>query len=144
MAIINMLSGCSIGKLDPTKVSNPIRLVTTTIYPDLPPMTKPPKLTLSNPEWNVPRDETKPMVVKRLTKCLNVKDELKDDNYWIDCGEYPPIPNNNIYRGYSYDDYQLFLLNMSAIRNKLKAYSARIDEVNVQRKEWRDKNKENK
>ena len=140
LAIINILSGCSIGKLEPTIVSDPVRLITTTIYPDLPLMSHPPKLGLNNPVWDVPRDLTKPLSIKRLTNCIKVPVIEQDDNFWIDCGEYPPIPQSNIYRGYSYDDYQLFLLNNDAIRNKLKAYGFRIDAINQQREEWRLKN----
>lgn len=143
VSCILLLGGCSMfGKRDKVEVSNPIEVITTSSYPDLPDMSHPPKLNLMTPKWDYPRDMEAPMTIKNLTTCKNVPEEKQDDDFWAECGEYPIIPNSNIYRGYSYPEWLLFRENEAAIRGKLKEYEVRIDEINRQRREWREKNAE--
>lgn len=135
-----MLSGCfGINSLEPSVVSAPVRVITTTSYPDLPDMSKPAKMNLIPPVWDVPRDLEADMTVKRLTKCINKPGDKRNTKFWAECGEYPHTENSNIYRGYSYADFNTFLIMWKQVKNQLELYSKRIDLVNEQRKAWRDK-----
>lgn len=137
-----LVSGCTSLKPDP--ISDPIRLINSNVYPNLPDMTYPLSLNLTGPRWDVPRDTFKDLVVKSLTVCKKVLDEDRDDKFWSTCGEYPPTVNSNIYQGYNLDEFNHFLENQLKISLKLKEYKDRIDLINTQRQEWRRLNEENK
>lgn len=142
-----MLSGCfGINSLKPSEVSAPVRIINTTSYPDLPDMSKPAKMNLIPPVWDVPRDLTADMDVKRLTDCINTTEDKRNTRFWAKCGEYPHIEKSNIFRGLSRDEFNTFLIMWKQIKNQLEMYSERIDLVNEQRGQWRqqieDQNKE--
>lgn len=137
------LGACSIfGKQDLPKVSPPVQIINSTSYPVMGNISYPPALNLQTPMWDVPRDQDADLVPKRITRCLKVPKEERVDGYWADCGEKPIIGGSNIYRGYDYSQWILFLENTARLRQQFKLYNERIDEVNRQREEWRELNRQ--
>lgn len=48
--------------------------------------------------------------------------------------------SSNIFVGFSKDDYRCYLHNQEVINKQFELYQGIIDEVNSQRKQWREKN----
>ncbi len=136
-----MLGGCVLGggTEGPT-----VRVISTTSYPDLPDLPPVDPLNLNNPQYDLPRDLAAEPVVKNLSTCINVPEDERNRAFWSRCGESPVISDTNIYRGFDYDNWIMYLENMNRIREYIKQYQDRIDQVNKQRQQWRELNEAEK
>lgn len=138
-----VLSGCSVfGRQIFPKVSAPVEVINSTSYPVMPNISYPPPLNLQNPQYDVPRDQDADMVVTRITKCVSVPKDERDNKFWAECGEQPIIGNSNIYRGFDYNNWILYLENMTRIKQQIGLYNERIDQINLLREQWRNLNKQ--
>lgn len=134
------LSAClGTNEFDPkTTVGFEIR----TNYPELPNMDIPPNVNLMPWHHDLPRDTTKDMIVKKLTKCLKVpKEERVKSNtqFWAECGEYPVIPFTQLHIGFDQENYSIILENFTRLKLRNYQLRQRLLEVNRQREEWRKK-----
>lgn len=112
-----------------------------TMYPEMPPIAKPSKLSLATPLYDYPRDTDAELTVKNLTDCLKVEEDKRNNSFWRKCGEYPHKGNSNIYLGYDLDNWNMVVLNMAKIKAQLNAWNDTIDELNKQRALWIEENK---
>lgn len=93
LILIFLLAACG------NTVTPPVRVITTTSYPSLPPMSKPLPANLMPYKYTLPNDA-------------------------------------NAYRCFDYNNFGIYLTNMTKLRELIKLYDGRIDEVNRQRIEW--------
>lgn len=125
-----LLAGCGSGLEKLITIEN-------TIYPELPPVPVTAKLQLQKCEWDRPRKEFDiafdPELELWIAKPLKMKD-----------GEYPIDTNSKILMGYTAETKPCFIENMARIRAKMQQLESRIDAVNEQRLEWKQRNEENK
>lgn len=115
-----------------------VRLVQSTTYPFLPDIKPVPEPELVPWNHDVPRDTSKLVVIEN-EKCTSVPETKRDKAFWRECGINPPLDNSNIFIGFDQDNWNIIIENFAKLRETVYQYKLRIDEVNQQRKEWREK-----
>lgn len=130
-----MLTACA---STPTEPQSTVRLVQSTTYPFLPDIKPVPEPDLVPWSHDVPRDTSKLSVIES-EKCTSVPETKRDKTFWRECGINPPLDNSNIFIGFDQDNWNIIIENFAKLRETIYQYKTRIDEVNQQRKEWREK-----
>lgn len=88
-----------------------VKLETSTTYPSLPDIPKPPPLDLQTFQYDMPRDSAGKV-----------------------------IPDSNVFIGFDQANWQIFLENQKKIQARDKMWEDRVDAENKLRAEWRAKN----
>lgn len=101
-----LMSAC--GATIPTST---VHLETSTTYPSLPDIPKPPPLDLQEFKYDMPRDSGGKI-----------------------------IPDSNVFIGFDQPNWQIFLENQKKIQARDKMWEDRVDAENKLRAEWRAKN----
>lgn len=113
-----------------------------TNYPELPNMDIPPDVNLIPWRHDLPRDTTREMIVKKLTRCLKVpKEERTKSNtqFWAECGEYPIITDTQLHIGFTQENWSIILEDFTRLKLRNYQLRQRLLEVNRQRENWRKK-----
>jgi hypothetical protein len=100
-----------------------------------------PDLNLRAPTAELPRLMNSQSVVKNLSTC-QVPEQQRDAAFWDRCGEKPIDANSNIFLGFDKENWTQLTLNIEQIRQAYIACKSRVDEVNRQRREWRELNQQ--
>jgi hypothetical protein len=126
-------------------VTEKIITKTVTKYPEFPPVSHPPNMGLIPFEWDYPRMRDS-VVVKNISKCLDVPTKERDKSFWKKCGVNQLDTTSNLYIGMSEENYRLFINNWNQILGREKQWRAIIKEVNRMREELKKSNsdRENK
>ena len=148
-SVLLALGACS--GLDGFDPKTNVRLVTTSVYPELPDVEPVEPVNLLPWEADVPRD-TSVLSVKNLTKCRAVgthedpdregvilPNERQSDSWWAECGEHPVLPGSNIFIGFDQQNWNIINENFAKLRETIFRYQKRLEEVNRQRESWRKK-----
>ena len=128
------LAGCATDGFNP---QSKVQVITTKSYPEIPDIEPVAPVNLIPWQYDIPRDTSR-IVPKNTTECEKVPEEKRDDAYWKKCWENPPLKNTNLYIGFDHDNWNIFLEDWQKLQEKNLQYKARIEEINKQRKEWRD------
>lgn len=113
----------------------------TLVYPDLPPIEYPPGPDLQPIHFDFPRNADAKPVLKSTPECLETPIAKRDLDFWVRCGQQPFTPKSNVFIGLQYDQWLILQQNFVALEEYIKAARARLDLVNQQREEWRQKNR---
>lgn len=142
IGLVLVLVGCGWNPLTKTVI------VETMVFPEMPPVPLVSKLQLLPCPIDRPRVYWEPKVIKSDSTCKN---RLKEDptlstkdKFIGECMEYRIDVNSNIKYGYDKAGQQCFLVNREKIRAKLKQYQDRIRTIDLQREEWKSRNKTEK
>jgi len=114
------------------------RILQTWQYHELPPIEAPPQPNLQPVVWDIPRDITR-RVVRNTTDCLRVPESQRNDAFWRRCGSFAPQPNSNLFIGLDQQNFEALQLNLEQLEARDRMWRNRIDEVNRQRAEWRQR-----
>ena len=133
------------------KPTSTVRVVNSTSYPEFPNIEPLPPVDVLPWKHDVPRDMTV-FSVKNTTVCRKVETytpedkpyvvlpkEQQTEEWWSKCGEHPPLPDSNIFIGFSQDQWNILIENFAKLRERVWQYKQRIDQVNKQRDDWRKK-----
>lgn len=113
-------------------------VITETNYPEFPNIDIPRMPNLIPWEYDFPRDKTE-IVVKNTTDCREVEEENRDDSFWRRCGEHPIIVDPNIAVTLSQEDFDILQRNWALIEEHVIGLRARLNEINRQRADWRER-----
>ena len=114
-----------------------------TKYPEFPPLSYPPNMSLVPFEWDYPRLRDS-VVVKNTTDCLAVQEKDQDEKFWNKCGINKLDTTSNLYIGMTEENYRLFINNWNQILGREKQWRAIINEVNRMREELKQSNSDKK
>jgi len=128
-----------------------VRVITSISYPEFPNIEPLPNVNLVPWTHDMPRDTTV-VSVKNLTTCRKIETytpenkphvvlpkEEQTTSWWKKCGEYPIMPNSNVFIGFSQDQWNIILEDFSKLRERNWQYKQRIIEINRQRESWRER-----
>ncbi len=134
-----LLSGCA-NPNNPKEFSpvSKVEVVTSTVYPEFPPLTIPNELKLLTVKMDMPRDLST-LVIKDTEECNSVLKEDRDEIFWKKCGENPIIENSNIYIGFDLRNYNNFLINLNRLKERILVLTGIIEQANNQRLSWIEK-----
>lgn len=148
MFISLLLVGCGASSFTKTE---PVKIITATSYPSVPNIEPLPPVALIKWNHDMPRDLSVLSVISS-TECRKVETKINEDKpyvvepvepqtdeWWAECGENPIYPESNIHVGFDLDNWNIILENMFKLKERNWQYRQRLEEVNKQRKEWRDK-----
>lgn len=133
VCLLFALSACSNNAIEKT-----LRLVSVTQDTKMPPIEYPPEIELHVIDYDIPRDTSKPRIIRNTTQCIEVPASKQDQAFWKRCGLYPPLSNSNIFLGVDQTNWEYMLENWARIKAREEMWRARIDEVNRQRSETTD------
>jgi hypothetical protein len=138
LILVMFLIGCGNNQFNPQP-----SLVYTNTYtlPNLPPIEPVVEPDLESWEHELPRDYSKPMVVKNITHCVNTPIEQRSVAWWQSCGEYPILNDTGIFIGFDQDNWYKVLRNFEKLKFTIQQYKQRIQMVDEQRANWRNENK---
>lgn len=142
IAILSLfLVGCaSIEQPKPFQPVSKVEVVTSTVYPEFPPLQTPNELKLLPVKMDMPRDLST-LVIKDNEDCKNVPEEERDQLFWKKCGENPIIQNSNVYIGFDLRNYNNLLINLNRLKERILVLTGIIEQANEQRLNWIEKAK---
>lgn len=132
-----LMSACSSAPNEFTPRTT-VRVVNTTVYPDLPQVPAVPDPGLIPWSYDFPRDTSK-VTVKNITKCVEVAEADQDTDFWNRCGENPILSDTNIFIGLTRENWDILNSNLKKLQENIYLYRRRIEQINRQREEWRQK-----
>lgn len=135
-----LVSACSSAPQEFTPQTT-VRIVNTTVYPDLPDVPAVPDPGLIAWSYDFPRD-TSQVTIKNITSCLEVDESNRDSAFWNRCGENPIISETNIFIGLTRENWDILNSNLKKLQENIYLYRRRIEQVNRQRNEWRQRAQE--
>lgn len=143
---ILLLSGCSANPPQQPQIVTVDRFH----YPDLADIPYPAALHLRVCEWKKPRvmNQLVPIPGEKWNgkSCSDFSDKERLTSAYIEnCPMENPIDtSSNIIYGFDAEGWRCFQENMKAIRNLIKEYRTRLEQVNKQRAKWRKNNEDSK
>lgn len=138
------LSGCGhdlFGSRSPNIIEKPV-IVEKTIYPSLPRIPYPSSIALIPFEWSWPRIEDLDVINSK--KCKSVDKAKHNTKFWKECGIPKVDLNSNIYIGMDEGNYKIFIQNWDRLLSREKQWRSIVNEINRQRKEFRNYNNNKK
>jgi hypothetical protein len=116
-------------------------VLTVTYYPEMPDLPLCSASSLRVPEAEYPRKMNAEPFVRNLTTCKSTDPKERSTAAWMErCLEKPIDTESNIFIGFNQQNWTELNFNLAQINENYKACQARIEEVNKQRAEWREKN----
>jgi hypothetical protein len=119
--------------------NEPVRVVNTTSYPNLPDIILPPNADLESVMFNVPGDLSQ-QLIKNTDECQSVPASQRNRVFWVRCGDYRDASGNQIYVTLDKPNFERLRANLSKLRVRDQQFQYRVDEVNKQRQDWRNQN----
>lgn len=131
-----LLPFLALGACNPNE---PVRIVNTTSFPNLPDIVLPPNLDLEDVRFSLPGD-LEDRIIKNTSACQSVAAENRDKVFWLKCGQYKDIDGNIIYVTLSQPQYEALRRNLQKLQVRDQQYNYRLNTVNEQRRQWRNQN----
>lgn len=135
-----LLAGCGSVPKEIFEPKETVRVISQDRFPSLPPVPPVNSPSLLPWDYDLPRD-TRVTTIKNITNCVNVPESEQDEQFWDRCGENPILTDSNIYIGLTQENFNILSTNFKKLQETIFLYQQRIEQVNRQREEWREQNR---